>query len=129
MFRTARTCAPDASGEGDDEAHDGVALAQLDHVSGLERDLAAVVLVQRDPALTAYYRRTVRRPEVAQQVPLVARDDVRVLPRDVLVRQHHVVARGAPQADKSRRGFMKRSSGETLSDLQTNHQKPAYRRS
>ena len=90
-------------GERDDEAHDGLALAQLDDVARLERDLAAVVLVERDAALAAHHRRAVRRPEIAQQVPLVARDDVRVLARDVLVGQHHVVARGAAQPDQPRR--------------------------
>ena len=55
MLRTARTCAPeasrDASASSDDQAHDGVALAQLDDVARLERDLAAVVLVERDAPL------------------------------------------------------------------------------
>ncbi len=112
--------------EGDHEAHDRLALAELHDVARLERHLPAIALVELDPALTADDGRAVGRSEIAQQVALVARYDARVLARHVLVGQHHVVAGRASEPDEPRRRFMTRPSGEPLRDLQTDHRQQAY---
>ena len=74
------------------EAHDAVAPAQLDDVARLERDLAAVRVVQRDAPLGAHHGGAVGRAQVAQHVLCAAEGDAGVLARDQLVAQDDVVA-------------------------------------
>jgi hypothetical protein len=117
-----------AAPERDRDPDDRVALPELDDVSRLERELAAVALVEADALLAADDGRAVGRLEVAEEVALFARDDSRVLPRDVFVGEYEVVPGRAPDPDHPGRKVVTRPPGPTLSDLQADHRPPIIHR-